>query len=335
MSRALRLLAIAAVPLLTLGAADRTAALRNEPIQPIDPPVIDNPAKVELGKNLFFDPRLSRSGAIACASCHDLSRGGTDNLTSSIGDRWQRGPINAPTVLNARYNFVQFWDGRAKDLQQQAGGPIENPVEMASTHKLAVETIASIPQYRAEFKRVYGSDGVDIDRLTGAIAAFEETLVTPNARFDQWLKGDDRAISKQELAGYQLFKSAGCIACHTGPAVGGTMFQKMGLVAPYATRNPSIGRADVTGKAEDRHVFKVPTLRNIALTYPYFHDGGAQTLDEAVHTMGRVQLGRTFTTDEAQQIVAFLHTLTGEQPKIALPILPPSAANTPQPQPFN
>jgi cytochrome c peroxidase len=304
MSRALRLLAIAAVPLLTLGAADRTAALRNEPIQPIDPPVIDNPAKVELGKNLFFDPRLSRSGAIACASCHDLSRGGTDNLTSSIGDRWQ-------------------------------GGPIENPVEMASTHKLAVETIASIPQYRAEFKRVYGSDGVDIDRLTGAIAAFEETLVTPNARFDQWLKGDDRAISKQELAGYQLFKSAGCIACHTGPAVGGTMFQKMGLVAPYATRNPSIGRADVTGKAEDRHVFKVPTLRNIALTYPYFHDGGAQTLDEAVHTMGRVQLGRTFTTDEAQQIVAFLHTLTGEQPKIALPILPPSAANTPQPQPFN
>jgi cytochrome c peroxidase len=318
MSRALRLLAIAAVPLLTLGAADRTAALRNEPIQPIDPPVIDNPAKVELGKNLFFDPRLSRSGAIACASCHDLSRGGTDNLTSSIGDRWQRGPINAPTVLNARYNFVQFWDGRAKDLQQQAGGPIENPVEMASTHKLAVETIASIPQYRAEFKRVYGSDGVDI-----------------NARFDQWLKGDDRAISKQELAGYQLFKSAGCIACHTGPAVGGTMFQKMGLVAPYATRNPSIGRADVTGKAEDRHVFKVPTLRNIALTYPYFHDGGAQTLDEAVHTMGRVQLGRTFTTDEAQQIVAFLHTLTGEQPKIALPILPPSAANTPQPQPFN
>jgi cytochrome c peroxidase len=206
---------------------------------------------------------------------------------------------------------------------------------MASTHKLAVETIASIPQYRAEFKRVYGSDGVDIDRLTGAIAAFEETLVTPNARFDQWLKGDDRAISKQELAGYQLFKSAGCIACHTGPAVGGTMFQKMGLVAPYATRNPSIGRADVTGKAEDRHVFKVPTLRNIALTYPYFHDGGAQTLDEAVHTMGRVQLGRTFTTDEAQQIVAFLHTLTGEQPKIALPILPPSAANTPQPQPFN
>lgn len=289
---------------------------------------------VELGKKLFFDPRLSQSGFISCNSCHNLSMGGTDNLVSSIGHKWQEGPINSPTVLNSSMNLAQFWDGRAADLKEQAAGPIANPKEMAFSHELAVDVISSIPQYVAEFKSVFGKEEVTIDEVTSAIAAFEETLVTPNSRFDKWLKGDKTAISEQELAGYMLFKNSGCVACHSGVAMGGSSFQKMGLVAPYETKNPAQGRADVTGKDADRMTFKVPTLRNVELTYPYFHDGAAKTLADAVDIMGRLQLGRNFTADENAQIVAFLKTLTGDQPVLTLPILPPSTENTPRPQPF-
>lgn len=306
----------------------------NEPIQAIAPATVANPALVELGKKLYFDPRLSRSGAISCNSCHNLSLGGTDNLKSSIGDHWQQGPIRSPTVLNARFNVAQFWDGRAKDLKAQAGGPIANPGEMAFSHKLAVDVIESIPAYEAEFKQTFGSDGVDIDRITTAVAAFEETLVTPNSRFDKWLNGDKTALTQTELDGYALFKDSGCVSCHNGPAVGGGSFQKMGLVQPYKTSNPAQGRVAVTGDEADRMAFKVPTLRNVELNYPYFHDGGAATLREAVETMGRVQLGRTFTADENLKIVAFLKTLTGDQPQILLPVLPPSTDKTPRPRPF-
>ncbi|WP_052199783.1 cytochrome-c peroxidase [Pseudomonas flexibilis] len=311
------------------------AAPSNEPIQPIQPAKVTNQAKVELGKQLFFDPRLSKSGFISCNSCHNLSMGGSDNLPSSIGHNWQQGPINSPTVLNSSLNLAQFWDGRAADLKEQAGGPIANPMEMGFTHTLAVDVLQSIPQYRESFKKVYGKNAIDIDQVTDAIAAFEETLVTPNSRFDQWLKGDKKALNKDELAGYQLFKDVGCTACHNGSAVGGNSFQKMGLVEPYATQNPAEGVAGLTGNDADRMKFKVPTLRNVELTYPYFHDGAYWNLEEAVDVMARLQLGRKLEQKQIAQITAFLKTLTGEQPSFALPILPPSTAKTPRPQPFN
>jgi cytochrome c peroxidase len=307
----------------------------DEPIQPIKAIKPTNPALVTLGRNLFFDPRLSKSGFISCNSCHNLSMGGSDNLKTSIGHNWHQGPINAPTVLNSSMNLAQFWDGRAKDLKAQAGGPIANPGEMASSHELAVDVLQSIPGYVAEFKTVYGAGPITIDGVTKAIAAFEETLVTPNSRFDRWLNGDKNAISKEELAGYRLFKEAGCVACHNGPAVGGNSFQKFGLVEPYKTSNPAEGRIAVTGDDADRFKFKVPTLRNVELTYPYFHDGAANTLKEAVDTMGRIQLGRKFSDTENAEIVAFLKTLTGDQPNVRLPVLPPSTDATPRPQPFN
>ncbi len=309
-------------------------AQRAEPIQPIVPAVVSHPQMTELGKKLFFDPRLSRSGFISCNSCHNLSMGGSDNLATSIGHNWQKGPINAPTVLNSSMNVAQFWDGRARDLKEQAGGPIANPGEMAFTHELAVGVIASIPQYVDDFETVFGSRTVDIDKVTRAIAAFEETLVTPNARFDQWLKGDNAALSTTEVDGYRLFKSSGCTACHNGPAAGGTSFRKMGLVEPYRTDNPAEGRVAVTGRDADRFNFKVPTIRNVELTYPYFHDGAAATLTEAVEVMGRVQLGRRYTDAENAAIGAFLKTLTGDQPSFRLPLLPPSSDKTPRPNPF-
>jgi cytochrome c peroxidase len=310
------------------------AAPRIEPIQPIRPPVVRDHAMVELGKKLFFDPRLSRSGFISCNSCHNLTMGGSDNLKTSIGHNWQKGPINAPTVLNSSLNVAQFWDGRAKTLKEQAGGPIANPVEMAFTHELAVEQIESIPQYVDEFERIFHSRAVDIDRITTTIAAFEETLVTPNGRFDKWLDGDDRALTADERQGYELFRNSGCVACHNGEAVGGNSFRKMGLMAPYRTDNRAEGRMAVTHEEMDRFNFKVPTLRNVELTYPYFHDGAADTLTEAVNVMARVQLARRFSDEENRKIVAFLRTLTGDQPSFALPLLPPSSDETPRPSPF-
>lgn len=197
------------------------SAVRDEPITPIRPPQSINLGMVELGKKLYFDPRLSNSGFISCNSCHNLSMGGTDNIKTSIGDKWQQGPINSPTVLNSSLNVAQFWDGRAVDLKEQAGGPIANPGEMAFSHTLAIGVLWSIPEYVREFRQVFGTDQMSIDQVTAAIAEFEKTLVTPNSRFDLWLLGKDDALSPQELAGYQLFKESGCVACHHGEAVGG------------------------------------------------------------------------------------------------------------------
>lgn len=316
----------------TMASAGLAAAA--EPIEPIRPPQSINLGMVELGKKLYFDPRLSKSGFISCNSCHNLSRGGSDNIPTSIGDKWQQGPINAPTVLNSSLNVAQFWDGRAADLQAQAGGPIANPGEMAFSHTLAIGVLESIPAYMREFKQVFGTDKIEIAQVTAAIAEFEKTLVTPNSRFDQWLLGKKDALSADELAGYALFKESGCVACHNGPAVGGASFQKMGIVEPYKAQSPAEGRSAVTGKDADRFNFKVPTLRNVEMTYPYFHDGAANTLTEAVDIMGRLQLGKTFSADENAKIVAFLKTLTGDQPSFMLPILPPSSDKTPRPNPF-
>ena len=312
------------------------SALSNaqEPIQPIKPAQNINLAMMELGKKLYFDPRLSKSGFISCNSCHNLSMGGTDNLPTSIGHKWNQGPINAPTVLNSSFNIAQFWDGRAKDLKEQAGGPIANPGEMASTHALATSVVKSIPGYVQEFELVFGKDKINADSMTSAIAEFEKTLVTPHSPFDQWLLGDKDAISAKELAGYELFKNSGCVGCHNGAAVGGSSYQKMGIIKKFQTSNKAIGLAGVTHKDSDKFMFKVPTLRNIELTYPYFHDGSTNSLNEAVNIMGEIQLGRKFTEDESDKIVAFLKTLTGDAPSFDLPKLPPSVTETPKPEPF-
>jgi cytochrome c peroxidase len=308
------------------------AARTDEPIQPIVVVAASNPAEVELGKKLFFEPRLSKSGFISCNSCHNLSTGGVDGLPSSIGHKWKLGPVNSPTVLNAKYNFAQFWDGRAKDLADQAGGPIANPGEMASSHVAADSMLQSIPAYVAEFKAVYGSDRITIDEVRQAIAAFESTLVTPNSRFDQWLGGKEDALTADERTGYELFKSEGCVACHNGVAVGGGSFQKMGVRKPFVTANKDLGRFEVTKDPNDRMVFKVPVLRNIELTAPYFHDGSRWTLTEVVNAMAEYQLGTTCSAEDVAKIVAFLKTLTGDQPKIMVPVLPPSGPDTPRPE---
>jgi cytochrome c peroxidase len=325
---------IALTLFLAAGGLGSASVQAEEPISVIQAPSNLNASLAELGKKLYFDPRLSKSGFISCNSCHNLSMGGTDNLSTSIGDKWQQGPINAPTVLNSSLNVAQFWDGRAADLQAQAGGPIANPNEMGSSHALAVDVVASIPGYVNEFKAVFGKAKVSIDGITQAIAEFEKTLVTPNSRFDKWLSGDKTALSANEAEGYRIFKESGCVACHNGEAVGGNSFQKLGLMEPYNTDNPAEGRVAVTGEDADRFNFKVPTLRNVELTYPYFHDGAANTLPEAVDTMGRIQLGKKFTRAENAKVVAFLKTLTGDQPKFQLPILPPSSDATPRPTPF-
>lgn len=307
------------------------AARKDEPFSPLPKANILDKSKVELGKKLFFDPRLSLSGGISCNSCHNLATGGVDNLPGSIGHKWQLGTTNSPTVLNSKYNIAQFWDGRAKDLKEQAKGPVENPAEMASNHTLATKTISSIPGYVSEFKSVY-KKSPSIDLIADAIAAFEETLVTPNSAFDQWLAGDDKALSKDALEGYNLFKQKGCISCHNGPAIGGMMFQKLGLIKPYPVKGDNFGRFNVTKNESDKFFYKVPTLRNVELTYPYLHDGSVDTLEEMVAIMGEYQLGQKFSKDEISKIVSFLKSLTGEI-SVTLPNLPPSVASTPKPNP--
>ncbi len=308
------------------------AKTRSEPIQPIEEFTFDASlaGKIELGKMLFFEPRLSSSGNISCASCHNLGTGGVDNLAGSIGHGWHIGDTNAPTVFNSRLNIAQFWDGRAKNLKEQAGGPIANPKEMASSHQLAVRTLQSLPGYRIHFRKAYGDAAVTIDRITDAIAMFEKTLMTPNSRFDRWLTGDDAALTASEKAGYDLFKSKGCIGCHNGPGVGGGSYQKFGIVKPWRLQR-ALGRYNVTKSDSDKYVFKVPMLRNVELTAPYFHDGSVWTLEEAVAVMAEFQLGMKLNAFEVSNIVAFLKSLTGEQPKVTQPILPPRAAKTPIP----
>lgn len=307
------------------------AAREGEPLKPIEPRKVTEPEKVELGKMLFFDPRLSKSGFISCNSCHNLATGGVDNLPSSIGHKWQLGPINSPTVYNSSYNIAQFWDGRAKDLKEQAGGPIENPMEMAGSHALAIDVLKAIPGYAPLFEKAYGKNSITVANVTDAIAKFEETLITPDSRFDKWLKGDDKAITKTEAEGYALFKAKGCTTCHMGAAVGGGLFQKMGLVKPYTRDTKTLGRYEVTKQEADKYVFKVPTLRNIELTYPYFHDGSLWDLKDVVLTMADIQLGIPVNDEEARKIVAFLKTLTGAIPEVTVPVLPPSVAATPRP----
>lgn len=309
-----------------------------EPI-PAEPPELPGneltPAKVELGKMLFFDPRLSKSQFVSCNSCHVLGLGGTDGRDTSLGHRWELGGRNAPTVLNAVFNVDQFWDGRAEDLEDQAGGPMENPIEMGFTHEGVVNTLRSMPGYVEAFKKAFPDEEnpVTIGNTKRAIAAFEATLITPNAPFDRFLEGEADALSEQQKRGLRLFIDSGCVSCHNGVNAGGEQYMKFGVVeAPAEKYRPpaDLGREEVTGDEADRYVYKVPSLRNIALTAPYFHTGQAWTLEEAISVMGKTQLGIAFSDEEIADIKAFLESLTGEQPKVDFPILPARTAETPK-----
>jgi len=306
------------------------------PLPSTVPALADNvvtPEKIELGKALFFDPRLSASGVFSCYSCHNLTTGGDDNLETSIGHGWQKGPRNAPTVLNAVFNEAQFWDGRAADLAAQAKGPIQAGVEMANTPEQVVETLNSMPQYVSMFETAFTGDGVSFDNMAKAIEAFEATLITP-APFDAYLNGDAGALSDDQKAGLQLFLDKGCTACHAGVNVGGEGYFPFGLIEkPGAEVLPEgdKGRFAVTETVDDEYVFRASPLRNIALTAPYFHSGKVWDLKVAVQIMAESQLGEELTETEADQIVAFLDSLTGEMPEVTVPILPPETASTPRP----
>jgi len=264
--------------------------------------------KALLGKKLFSDKRLSVDNTISCASCHILSEGGDDNLVFSIGVNNLVGNINAPTVLNATFNFRQFWDGRAKNLEEQAMGPIENPIEMAHNFNNLVKELSKT-NYKNEFLSIY-DDGITKKNIANAIAEFEKTLITPNSRFDKFLKGNLFVISEYEKEGYELFKNKGCVTCHHGVNLGGNLYNKFGVIIDAKSEN--LGRYNLTKNEEDKYFFKVPSLRNIELTAPYFHDGRYYSLEKAVQEMALVQLGRPISSEEIKKIVAFLRTLNGE-----------------------
>lgn len=292
--------------------------------------------KVALGKLLFFDKRLSKNQDVSCNSCHGLSTYGVDGQPTSSGHKKQKGDRNSPTVFNAGAHFVQFWDGRAATLEDQAKGPVLNPVEMAMPDAAAVEkVISSIPGYEPLFKKAFPAESKPItyDTIAKAIGAFERTLATPS-RFDAYLTGDSKALTDAEKAGLKTFMTVGCTACHNGEGVGGGMYQKLGLVAAVPGLKDE-GRAKVTKNAADQFMFKVPSLRNCEKTGPYLHDGSLTSLDETVKFMGKYQLGRELKADEVTSIVTFLKSLTGTLPKDAIvePKALASGKNTPKPDP--
>jgi len=290
--------------------------------------IINNPQnpvtkdKVEFGKKLFFEPRLSKSNLISCNSCHNLGLGGDDGVSSAIGHGWTSNPhhLNSPTVYNAVFADKQFWDGRSPDLENQAQGPILASPEMASTKEIVVNTITSIPEYLAEYKKVFKTDEVTYEKITSAIGTFERTLVTPS-RFDDFLNGNSKALTKEEEKGLETFIDKGCVSCHNGYALGGTM-QPFPAVKPFKYSN--IGNFS-------SKIVKVPTLRNITETAPYFHNGSSWDLSETVKIMGETQLGLDLKDNEVQEIVTFLKTLDGRKPVISYPILPKETSQTPKP----
>lgn len=293
-------------------------------------------ALIALGQMLYHDPRLSGSHALSCASCHNIGLGGGDDAATSVGHNFQQGGRNAPTVLNATFNFAQFWDGRAKDLFEQAGGPMVNPIEMNSPKEHVAEQLRSIPGYAKAFADAFPGQAapITLENVQKAIAAFETTLITPNAPFDQFLGGKADALNAEQKAGLKLFMDKGCVACHNGTNIGGGMYAKFGVVAdPGEKYRPAAdkGRMAVTKDPADEFSFKVPTLRNVTLTAPYFHTGSVWDLKEAVRVMGKAQLGQDLSPQDVDQITAFLGSLQGDQPKVTIPILPPSGPDTTRP----
>lgn len=289
--------------------------------------------KVTLGRMLYYEPRLSRSQGISCNSCHMLDKYGVDNEPTSDGHKGKKGNRNSPTVYNAAGHFVQFWDGRAEDVEAQAKGPVTNPVEMAmSSEKDVIAVLNSMQGYVQAFKKAFpgAKDPVTFDNMASAIGAFERKLVTP-ARWDKFLRGDQAALTPEEKAGFNTFIAAGCQTCHAGAYLGGNLYQKLGVMEPYPDQS-DMGRYEVTKSEGDKMVFKVPSLRNIEKTGPYFHNGKVSRLDETVAQMGEYQLGRRLNDAEVKSIVTWLHALTGEIPAdyVKAPELPKSTARTPK-----
>lgn len=300
------------LPNLSVTAGPHASRPRFQPL-PAPPPVSE--AKRALGERLFFEPRLSADNSISCASCHELARGGADHRRVSVGVGGALGNVNAPTVFNAALSIAQFWDGRASTLEEQAAGPVHNPVEMASSWPQVLAKLRLDTSYVEAFAQVYPGQAMTGERIVDAIATYERSLLT-ESRFDRFLRGDSAALGTLEQAGYQRFQDFGCASCHQGALLGGNMFQRFGVMADYFAGKPvkpaDLGRFNVTGREEDRHVFKVPSLRNVAVTPPYFHDGSAETLDEAIVVMGRYQLGRELEPADVAALSAFLGALTGE-----------------------
>ncbi len=304
-------------------------ALPDHPPIPKDNPM--TPAKIELGKQLFFEKRLSHTSEVSCNSCHDVTGSGTDGLRFSNGIKGQKGGRNSPTVWNAAYMAVQFWDGRAPSLEEQAKGPMINPVEMGMpSHDEVVKRLGDIPDYRKRFTQVFGKDGLTIANVARALAAYERTLVTPNSAYDRFLKGNFKAMNPSALNGLKLVQSVGCTACHFGATFNGPQkagqgfYQKFPLIpgSEYEQKyklTEDAGRFVATKNEADRGMWRVPTWRNVALTAPYFHNGSVATLDEAVRVMAKTQLGKTLTEKEVTDIVAFLNSLTGERPRQSVP----------------
>lgn len=293
------------------------------------------PAKVELGQILYHDPRLSSTGTVACASCHNTMLGGEDNRPNSMGVNGQTGGRSAPTVWNAAFNKVQFWDGRAASLEEQAAGPVTNPIEMGmKSWDEVVARLKTIEGYQDLFAKAFGDDSISKDNATKAIAAYERTLITPNSAYDKFAGGEKSALTEQQARGLEKMAELGCTGCHSGPAFnGGGSFQRFPVVAngyfeaQYHFKKDK-GVAEVTKKENDEHLFKVPTLRNVALTAPYFHNGAVKTLDEAVFLMGKLQLGKELPKEDVADIVALLNALTGEFPKQKMPVLPATPGKT-------
>lgn len=293
------------------GSATLLPVLPLAPIQGLDP------GRVALGERLFHDARLSADFSLACGSCHNLAQGGVDGRKVSLGVKGAQGGINAPTVLNSGYGMAQFWDGRATTLEEQAAGPIHNPVEMGSNWAEVLGRLQQDADLVASFNKLY-PDGLTAENVVDAIATFERSLVTVNSRFDRYLRGEKQILTPLEIDGYRRFQELGCTSCHQGVLLGSNMYQKFGVLRDYFAGKKitpaDLGRYNVTQREEDKHVFKVPTLRNIAQTAPYFHDGSADTLDQAVTVMARYQLGRDLSAQDVEAIVAFLKTLSGELP---------------------
>ena len=302
------------------------------------PAPADNPttaARVELGKMLYMDPRFSSTGTVSCNSCHNVMEGGDDSRTVSMGVHGKTGGRNAPTVWNSAFHSVQFWDGRAELLEDQAKGPVTNPVEMGMNEiESAMDKVRAIPGYKPYFDEAFGDDSMTVDNAAKAVAAFERTLITPNSPYDLYVKGDKKAMTAQQVRGMETFETVGCTSCHSGAAFNGP---KMPLGQGFYAKFPTFddneydkkykfsadkGREQATGKAADAHMFRVATLRNITDTAPYFHNGSVNDLSEAVRVMAKTQLNRDLKDGEVKDIVAFLSALTGEYPEITMPRLP-------------
>jgi cytochrome c peroxidase len=331
--------------LVLMGASMNSSAFEWQALPEKAPESADNPsnpAKIELGKMLYHDPRLSANGVLSCNSCHNVMDGGEDHRGGSIGVRDQVGGRSAPTVWNAAFNSVQFWDGRAASLEAQAKGPVTNPVEMGmKSWDDVVARLKAIPGYQQAFVAAFGEgDVVTADHAAKAIATYERTLITPNSPYDRYVKGDKSALNEQQVRGMNTFAEVGCVQCHSGPAFNGPVlpegtgfFMKFpmtenGFFEAQYNLGADLGRYNETKNEDDKHLFKVPTLRNIALTAPYFHNGKVKTLHEAITVMAKVQLNKELTSQQTDDIQAFLGALTGEFPKLEMPRLPGYANTT-------